>query len=278
MLTRFALFLLLSSVNLIAMHQQVRLTPTQAQQIFNPLKEELCNQRWLVLQKIRAINKKYKDDSDFGRAMAESPIFMLDECGDAGCPLNSSEDMKNPRVAFENHTVPALVNHINRNPQQMFHYVSFASGRLFPDLVLLTRVFSQTAPAAVTLHVIDPIYTDQKNHPMINQFFTALSMMFPGIRFDVKLYSCAERFLETKIVPSALIAADLDLETVETEESLVRLYKKMIVALLKRDRSLPINYLLRSPLTINVSTLADVISFTNSDVELTNSIFALAVS
>lgn len=87
-----------------------------------------------------------------GRFENESPIFLLGECF-GECSLSRSYHPEY-REAFEKKTVTTLVATLNSTDEPV-HYVGFASGRMFQDLVILVKALTKKPNATIVIHLID---------------------------------------------------------------------------------------------------------------------------
>ncbi len=85
------------------------------------------------------------------------PIFLLRECQGNYCPL--SRNNTSCRKTFETKMTDVLLEKLNsRTDQNQVEHVSFASGRLFQDLVILTKVLAKKPDATMSVHFIDLQY------------------------------------------------------------------------------------------------------------------------
>lgn len=95
------------------------------------------------------------------------PIFLLSECQADFCPLSRNNTLS-CRKAFEIRMTDVLLEKLNsRTNQNPTEYVSFASGELFQDLVILTRVLAKNPNATMNIHFIDLQFIV---HHIINDF------------------------------------------------------------------------------------------------------------
>jgi hypothetical protein len=88
------------------------------------------------------------------------PFILLSECSEltSGAPCAYSRAAYPARRRdFENQVVAALVHALDTSVNQTASYVSFASGGLFQDLVILTKVYLVRPAARILMHCIDPL-------------------------------------------------------------------------------------------------------------------------
>ncbi len=104
-------------------------------------------------------------------ASEECPIAALSECttleSGRSCPFNR---LTNPtyRKKYEKRVVQRLIEQIDRKAGKTVHYVSFGSGRLFQDFIILSKALSERPHASITVHAIDMLYSN------VIKIFTAL--------------------------------------------------------------------------------------------------------
>ena len=94
------------------------------------------------------------------KAEQRNPIFLLGECiaEDWGPCLLSRQYAPKYRKRFEDKTVSTLIKRLESSATPV-HYVSFACGGMFQDLVVITKTLAQKPDAALALHLIDLEHT-----------------------------------------------------------------------------------------------------------------------
>lgn len=91
----------------------------------------------------------------------ECPILLLGECTKVDFWPCSLSRLSNPRYRqlYEDRVVTVLCAKIDQAHGVPVQYVSFGSGGLFQDLVILTKVLAQKPDAVLAIHFIDIKFT-----------------------------------------------------------------------------------------------------------------------
>lgn len=157
------------------------LASSGTQKLFPPIDDLLSNpqkaldQSIMSIKKYDAISKDKKTLEDMNKcknigefygiltSMAqeiekENSIMFLTECQGKKCVLTRSV---NPhlRETFEEIVSNNLVNAVETGDEKaQKQYVTFASGYLFNDLIILAKTLSKKPEAHVAVHFIDPLY------------------------------------------------------------------------------------------------------------------------
>lgn len=164
----------------------------------------------------------------------ECPFFLLDECSEPQhCYLSRSFD-ESFRTTFEDTVSKSLIQAMQARSNKQGHYLVFASGYLFQDLIILSKTLAQIPDATLTIHLIDTEYAPSleectyENHfdeaittyyvpilkALFKQFTTTLQTMFPQATILLYVYGDHESYLYTtkkKLYhyPDVVTAADL---------------------------------------------------------------------
>ncbi len=94
----------------------------------------------------------------------ESPICLLGECTASDCPLTRSCQPKY-REEFETRVVGQLVAKL-KSCDETVQYVSFGSGGMYQDLVILCKTLTSEPNASLSMHLIDlqnKCFTDMRD-------------------------------------------------------------------------------------------------------------------
>lgn len=162
-----------------------------------------------------------------------NPLFFLGESTDPSSRYNREH---NPllRETFENQATNLLSTQIMLQ-QGLIHYTSYESGRLFSDIVILTKTLSQHPHASIHVHCIDACYQEylshKKNHTvtidennatiisifnvqiMFKQCLQWLKKRFPNATVSLSVYSSNDNYknhLQQNNIeyPDVLVTAD----------------------------------------------------------------------
>lgn len=92
----------------------------------------------------------------------KSPIFLLNECSSKYCFL-TRKNHPEFRESFENYVSMNVRQKIAQSAENSINCVSFGSGGLFQDLIIFTKILSESPTATLTIHLIDRFFnkTDQ---------------------------------------------------------------------------------------------------------------------
>lgn len=149
------------SLTIIAAHQTV------------PINQMIEKNTGSLLQNIKEQRKRMHSELDLNPSymhtrkvletyLKKNPYAHLNECvktgysaGLGGCPLNRIE-FPYLRAAFEDTIVTAVTPQLEAG--QPLHLVSFASGDLFQDLMIVTHILKKQPSATIDLHCIDAKY------------------------------------------------------------------------------------------------------------------------
>lgn len=170
------------------------------------------------LEKIPMINEKSHKILDFfGKCIGKintyrlkHPLIYIAECDEKECFFNRKEYPER-RSFFEKVLVSDLLSKIKNN-----HLVctSFASGKLFQDLVIASRVLTHYPSLHLTLHAIDKNYVPynpyqsknlsniiqdknicDRNSHIYTEYHNFLSTTFPSASVVLFMYSSVESYI-----------------------------------------------------------------------------------
>lgn len=261
------------------------------------LKEMLLAKPELALFFVQGIHKTlgWNDGSlsneerkkQINRVAEKVPFILLSECSDIhGCFLTR---VVNPslRATLEDYVIKALIEKITSFNKKPVHYVSFASGALFSDLVILTKTLNQVPGASIVIHIIDPQYKPytmkQANESLsefeeetintyiphlgirFNQFTSTLKTMFPQATIELRPYAFADNYfeaLENKQHPYPDVIVTSDIGDDSSYDALID-YKKLLNKIFNQKPNTQ-NFLLgynRSPLATKEERKPEIISF-----------------
>lgn len=154
----------------------------------------------------------------------QCPFFMFDECFTKTCLLNRQFGL---RRLLEVMVANKLIKAIDDASGETVHYVSFASGALFLDLVILAKVFSERPQANIFFSAIDIVYNPAicgvqgELGPAL--FKSCITSMFPEASFDMRCIDntdlTVEQILERIVNPSVLVSIDIggEITTIDGE-------------------------------------------------------------
>ncbi len=125
---------------------------------------------------------------------SKCPLMLLGECTQDGyqpCTLSRMHNLH--REQYETRLITALCAKIDQAHGLPVHYVSFGSGSLFQDLVILSKVLAQKPDATLAIHFIDVEFTDYVT--MCNELDS--SKLFVGRNLIPEaIFDCARKIVQ----------------------------------------------------------------------------------
>lgn len=185
--------------------------------------------------------------------------FMLSECNCRA--LMRTESHRTPRVLFEDFVSRKMAHLCNQaSKPQVFSYVTFGSGFLFLDLMILGKFLLLQPNAAdgsicITIHAIDPMYdnpyrrTGRLGEALMDQLVSILRAAFKHATISGHIYSSHAQFNQNNITPNCIVTADIEAAHIihpQASQKAFDAYMSFLQSLANRHKPLPSNYLLRS--------------------------------
>ncbi len=141
-------------------------------------------------------------------------IDRLRECADESCIASRCNG--DFRYKYECAVINQLLQ--LKDKKEIVHYVSFGSGYLFQDLVILTKLIKRYNVKNIKISLIDSVYTSHLAKTALKQFRTYLDNL-AGCHIEVKSYSCVRTYIDKcsedeTYKADILVAADISAENI----------------------------------------------------------------